>query len=115
MRRAGQIALLRFPGSDLAPGKLRPVVLLAPTPGPYDDWLVCMLSSQLHQALEDFDERIDLNAEDFHRSGLKVASVVRLSRLAVVSTESLVGTIGEISPNRLERIREKLVEWIKGT
>jgi hypothetical protein len=34
MRRTGQIVLLRFPETDLAPGKLRPVVLIAPTPGP---------------------------------------------------------------------------------
>ena len=115
MRRAGQIALLRFPGTDLTSGKLRPVVLIAPTPGPYDDWLVCMMSTQVRQALAGFDERIDQNAEDFQRSGLKVASVVRLSRLAVVSTESLVGAIGEISPDRLERIRQKLLAWIRGT
>lgn len=114
MRRPGQIALLRFPSTDLTPGKLRPVLLIAPTPGPYDDWLVCMISTQVRQALEGFDELIDQNAEDFHGSGLKVASVVRLSRLAVVSTESLVGAIGEISPERLRRIREKLVNWIKG-
>lgn len=49
MRRAGQIALLRFPGTDLSVGKLRPVVLIAPTPGPYDDWLVCMVSTQFRQ------------------------------------------------------------------
>jgi len=41
--------------------------------------------------------------------------VVRLSRLAVVSTDSLVGAIEEISPVRLERIREKIVRWISGT
>ena len=115
VRRAGQIALLRFPGTDLTPGKLRPVILIAATPGPYDDWLVCMMSTQIRQALEGFDERIDQNAEDFQQSGLKVASVVRLSRLAVVSTESLVGAIGEISPERLERIRQKLFAWIRGT
>ena len=69
MRRAGQIALLRFPGTDLTPGKLRPVVLIAPTPGPYDDWLVCMMSTQVRQALEGFDERIDQNAEELSTIG----------------------------------------------
>jgi mRNA interferase MazF len=73
-----------------------------------------MMSTQLRQALEGFDEVIDQNADDFHRSGLKVASVVRLSRLAVVSTESLVGAVGEISPERRQRICKKLVDWIRG-
>jgi len=90
VRRAGQVALLRFPSIDLTPGKLRPVLLIAPSPGPYGDWLVCMISTQLRQALEGFDEVIDQNADDFAPSGLKVGSVVRLSRPAVVSIDSLV-------------------------
>jgi mRNA interferase MazF len=73
-----------------------------------------MISTQIRQALEGFDEQIDQNAEDFQRSGLKVASVVRVSRLAVVTTESLMGAIGEISAERLERIRQKLFAWIRG-
>ncbi|MGH7255381.1 MAG: type II toxin-antitoxin system PemK/MazF family toxin [Nitrospirales bacterium] len=115
MRRAGQVALLRFPTTELTPGKPRPVLLIAPTPGPYEDWLVCMISTRIRQALESFDEVIDQGTEDFQRSGLKVASVVRVSRLAVVATETLVGTVGQISPERLERIRRKLVGWIEGT
>jgi mRNA interferase MazF len=74
-----------------------------------------MISTQVRQALEGFDELIDQNAEDFQRSGLKVVSVIRVSRLAVVSTESLVGAIGEIGFERLERVRQKLSAWIRGT
>ena len=105
MRRAGQIAILRFPTVALTSGKPRPVLLVAPVPGPYDDWLVCMLSTQLQQAVEGFDEVIDLQDSDFLFSGLKVASVGRLSRLAVVLADTLVEAIGEISPERLQRIR----------
>ncbi len=39
MKRAGQVALLRFPLTDLTPGKLRPVLLIALAPGAYGDWL----------------------------------------------------------------------------
>jgi mRNA interferase MazF len=115
VRRAGQVAIVRFPTVVLAPGKPRPVLLLAPAPGPYDDWLVCMLSTQLQQAVEGFDEVIDPDHSDFQSSGLKVASVIRLARLAVVSEDLLVGAIGEISPERLQRIRQKLAGWIQGT
>lgn len=108
------MAILRFPKADLALGKSRPVLLVAPVPGPYDDWLVCMISTQLQQALEGFDEVIDQSQSDFHSSGLRVASVVRVARLAVVSAELLVGAIGEIGPERLQRIRQKLASWIQG-
>jgi mRNA interferase MazF len=49
MKRAGQIVLFRFPLADLASGKLRPALMLSRVPGPYEDWLVCMVSSQLRQ------------------------------------------------------------------
>jgi len=46
MRQAGQIVLFRFPQTDLEEGKLRPALLLGRLPGEYDDWLICMISSQ---------------------------------------------------------------------
>jgi len=51
VRKAGQVAILQFPKADLAQGKPRPVLLVTPVPGPYDDWLVCMISTQLQQAV----------------------------------------------------------------
>ena len=108
------MAILRFPKADLALGKPRPILLIAPVPGPYEDWLVCMISTQLQHALQGFDEVIDQDQSDFQSSGLRVASVVRVARLAVVSAELLVGAIGEISPERLQRIQQKLASWIQG-
>ncbi|GAG22461.1 unnamed protein product, partial [marine sediment metagenome] len=89
MKKPGQVALMSFPQVDLALGKPRPVLLVAPVPGPYDDWLVCMFSTKLQQALRGFDEVIDSDASDFHSSGLKVPSVIRVARLAVVSADLL--------------------------
>ncbi len=112
MRKAGQLAIVQFPTVALGEGKPRPVPLIAPLPGPYDDWLVSMLSTQLQQAVAGFDEMIDETQNDFQTSGLKVASVIRIARLAVVPASMLVGSIGEISSERLQRIRQKLAGWI---
>jgi mRNA interferase MazF len=112
LRKSGQIALLRFPQADLSSGKLRPVLLIARLPGPYEDWLICMLSTQLHQALPEFDEVLDENQPDFMESGLKIASVIRIGRLAVVSAASLTGTIGSISNQRLRRIKKAIAHWL---
>ena len=114
MRQPGQIALLRFPQTDLAPGKPRLVALLGEMPGPYDDWLVCMISSQLRQEVSGFDEVIRDSDADFTRSGLKVTSVLRISRLAVVEGSVLLGAVGEIGPERLHHIRTRLARWIGG-
>lgn len=114
MRRPGQIALMDLAQTDLAPGKRRPVLIVAQVPGPYDDWLVCMLSTQLQQAIPTFDEVIDRDSKDFSASGLRIESVVRVARLAVVSSDLLVGALGSVSDERLKRVRNTLAAWMLG-
>lgn len=112
MKRAGQIVLFRFPQTDLTAGKLRPALLLGRVPGPYEDWLLCMVSSQLRQYTEGFDEIIADQDSDFPTSGLKVPSVIRVGRLAAVAGDILIGSVGEIGSERLRRIKEHLAQWL---
>jgi mRNA interferase MazF len=112
--KPGKLALLRFPHTDLGVGKLRPVLLIAKVPGPFSDWLVAMVSTHLEQAIPGFDEIISEEDPDFAASGLKRASVVRIGRLAIVEANLLLGEIGEISTERLNRIRRRLADWIMG-
>ncbi|MEI7849215.1 MAG: type II toxin-antitoxin system PemK/MazF family toxin [Chloroflexota bacterium] len=112
MKTAGQVVVFRFPQSDLEGGKLRPALLLGKLPGEYDDWLVCMISSQIRQYIVGFDEIVHENDNDFGESGLKVASVIRVGRLAVVSGEILLGAIGQISNERLICVKNHLSNWL---
>ncbi len=112
MKKPGQVVLLRFLQTDLEKGKLRPALLLGKLPGEYDDWLICMISSQTRQYVVGFDEIVKEDDTDFEQSGLKVTSVIRVGRLAVVSGEILLGAIGEISPERLSRVKQNLSEWL---
>lgn len=77
---SGQLVLFQFPQTDKALGKLRPALLLGQLPGRHGDWLTCMISSQLHQFVEDFDEILSEDSEDYLSSGLKVPSVLRIGR-----------------------------------
>jgi len=112
MKKAGQVVLFRFPQADLEEGKLRPALLVAKLPGEYDDWLICMISSQTRHYLTDFDELVRETDPDFVQSGLKVASVIRVGRLAVVSGDILLGAIGEVSSERLSRVKQTLASWL---
>lgn len=76
MIRSGQVVLFRFPQTDQMVGKLRPALIVAPLPGPHDDWLICMISSRLSQQVEGFDELIASNEVDYASSGLKHVSVI---------------------------------------
>ena len=112
MKQAGQIVLFRFPQTDLEEGKLRPALLLGRLPGEYDDWLICMISSQVRHYIPGFDEIVQEDDPDFAESGLKASSVIRIGRLAVVEEEILLGAMGQIAPERLERIKRRLAEWL---
>lgn len=115
MKQAGQVVLFRFPQTNLAEGKLRPALLLGKLPGEYDDWLICMISSQASRYVSGFDELVREDDSDFALSGLKGPSVIRIGRLAVVQGGVLLGAIGEIAPERLQRIKKRLAEWLLGS
>lgn len=113
MIQEGHIVLFRFPQTNQTVGKLRPALVLRRLPGAYDDWLICMLSSQLSHQIPEFDEVIKEKDVDFEQSGLKSSSLIRICRLAVVNKTVLLGSIGRIGTERLELIKNKLVNWIK--
>ena len=111
----GQIVLFNFPQTDQKIGKLRPALVLRRLPGRFDDWLICMISSQLHQQMSELDEVITPENSDFLKSGLKFPSVIRACRLAVVNSEVYLGQLGQIDQERLVNLKEKLAKWISGS
>jgi mRNA interferase MazF len=102
----GDIILARVPQAD-GQIKNRPAVLLRAMP-PYRDLLVCGVSTQLHQYVQDFDELIMIADDDFVVSGLLADSVIRLGFLAVLPRKSIIGAIGKISRERHSRLLQRL-------
>lgn len=108
----GTIVLFRYPYSDLQKGKFRPAVLLKQIPNEYGDWLVAMVSTQLHQQIEGLEIVIEENDPAFVKTGLKKASLIRTSRLAVVDSGILAGPIGQLEKEKLSEILAKLSNWL---
>ena len=98
----GDIALAPLPQAN-GQIKNRPVVLLRRLP-PFGDFLVCGVSTQLHQHVAGFDETIAPTEKDFTASGLKAASLIRLGFLAVLPDSALLGKIGSLSSERRQRL-----------
>ncbi len=105
--KEGDVALASLQQAD-GQRKLRPVLLLKQMP-PFQDWLVCGISSQLRQAVMGFDEIIRTTDSDFSQSGLAVSSVVRLGFLATLPTKDLAGMLGHISTQRYEKVKKNLI------
>jgi mRNA interferase MazF len=74
-----------------------------------------MISSHLGQEVPGFDDIITPDDPDFKSSGLKLTSLVRIGRLAVVSHEIFIGSVGQIDDLRLSRIKQRLSKWIQAT
>ena len=57
MTHPGQIVLFPFPQTDQITGKLRPALVLRRLPGPHEDWLICLISSQLRHEVPGVEEQ----------------------------------------------------------
>lgn len=114
MIQEGQIVVFTFPQTDQVAGKLRPALVLRSLPRSHDDWLICMISSRLHQQVPELDDVVRESDPDFLLTGLKTTSLIRVTRLAVVSADLLHGRIGNLAVDRLARIRFRLGRWISG-
>lgn len=104
--READIILTPLPQSD-GKVKLRPALILKEMPG-FKDFLVCGISTQLHQHINGFDEIIESNNSDFKQSGLLNSSLIRLGFLAVIPSRNIRGSIGNISNSRHERLLQNL-------
>ena len=91
--------------------KDRPAIFLREMP-PYRDLLVCGVSTQLHQYVENFDEVISPADADFESSGLRSKSLIRLGFLAVLPRRRVLGSIGSISTERHKRLLKTLSDYL---
>lgn len=108
--KAGDVVLTPVPQAD-GGVKNRPAILLRDVP-PYGDFLVCGVTTQLHQQVKGFDEVIAPSDSDFESSGLKSESLIRLGFLAVLPRSSIIGAIGSISSERHKRLLKTLSDYL---
>lgn len=78
----------------------------------FGDWLVCGVSTQLHQLVAGIDEQVSPSDPDFRLSGLTQASLIRLSFLQSVPLSAIMGRIGAISTEGHRRLLANLVRHL---
>ena len=111
----GDIVIFRFPKTDLGTGKLRPALLLKKIPNEFHDWLVCMITTQLHQQIKRFEVIIAETDEGFQGTGLKQSSLIRISRLAVVDKSVFEGKLGVLPPDVFTECRQLFSSWLNNS
>lgn len=92
--------------------KPRPALLLKKMP-PFDDWMVCGISSSLGLEVNGFDEVIDEEHVDFQLSGLHHVSLIRLGWINVFSKNQIIGQLGSISNKTHTLLCNRLANHIR--
>jgi mRNA interferase MazF len=108
--KEGDVILTPVPQAD-GMVKNRPAVVLCEMP-PFTDLLVCGVSTQVRQAVKDFDEIISPQDSDFESSGLLSESLIRLGFLAVIPRKNIAGAIGSVSLERHKKLMNRLSEYL---
>jgi hypothetical protein len=111
--KPGDVVLIRLPQFGGGPLKLRPALFLTQLPGPYQNILLAGISTHLQDAQSDWDELLSPTESDFALSGLRHASIVRLSYLYSAHANEIGGWLGEIEPQRLDRLRARLSKHLR--
>ncbi len=109
----GDVVLLPVPQVGGGSPKLRPALLLASLPGPYQNLLICGLSTQAQQLQADWDELVQPGDADYAASGLHRASAIRLSYLYAAERKEIAGVIGRVDATRLERLLTRLADHLR--
>lgn len=104
---AGQVVIVHFPFSDLTASKLRPAVVLAEAGR--GDWILCQITSKSYG-----DARaIPVEAADFARGSLRLASFARPGKLFTAHTSLVAGQVGELQPAKFIAVRDAVVRMIQ--
>jgi mRNA interferase MazF len=112
INEAGRRGLDTFTTSFRRSSQTRPALVLAILPGPYQNVLICGISTQLQSLQHDWDELLNTIDTDFSTSGIHRASAIRLSYLYATESSEISGVIGRINSERLSRLRKRLANLL---
>lgn len=101
----GDIVLVPFPFTDLTGNKNRPAVILIESE---DDVTVCFISTQLK-----WQSEYDIAVQPTELNGLKKPSLIRLSKLATLDKELIIGRLGVLEIYHTDLMNKNLIRLLK--
>lgn len=103
--KKGDIVLIPFPFTDLSGNKNRPAVILVENTY---DVTVCFITSQFK-----WKEKFDIELAPTNKNGLKKASLIRLSKIATIDKELVIGRLGSVSTIELSKLNKNLIQLLQ--
>ncbi len=95
----GEIVLTDFPYTDLSSSKLRPALVLLTD---NNNIMLAFITSQFPI------EKYDVEIKPTTQNGLRLTSLIRLSKVMTLDQKRIVGRIGELDQQTFDHVRDKL-------
>ena len=113
MHKTGDIVLTHFPFTDLSGNKVRPALVLGAQDGG-DDITVCFISSTIPipQKLLKFDVLVDQKDKDFVKTGLKLKSIIKTTKIATLDKAVVLGKIGDLDLSSIKKVKKSLKNYL---
>jgi mRNA interferase MazF len=99
--KKGSIVLIPFPFTDLTGSKIRPAVVLNLSDL---DVTICFITSEMKWKTE-----YDITVFPSQRNGLKVPSLIRISKIATINSALVLGELGDLSNNEITELNKGLI------
>jgi len=107
--KRGAIILTPFSFTDLQGNRVRPAVVISSDKRRGDDVIIAFISSVFDAAhLRETDFVLKREDEGFTETGLKTISVFKMDKLATIDKEIILGELGAVSKEMLQKLDEKL-------
>ncbi len=101
----GDIVLIPFPFTDLTGNKNRPAIILIESE---NDVTVCFITTQLK-----WQSDYDIAIQPTQLNGLKKPSLIRLSKLATIDKELIIGRLGILDEDYEKLLNKNLIRLLK--
>ncbi len=114
MHKLGDIVLTPFPFTDLSTNKVRPALVLG-TQDKGDDVTVCFISSILQGRVHKFEVVINEEDKDFLKTGLKLKSIIKTTKIATLDKAVILGKIGKLDSKNIHKVKTILKAYFELT
>jgi len=102
----GDIALARFPFSDLSQSRLRPALVLAESGR--GDWVLCQITSNPYSD----PDAVEISINDVSAGSLQRTSYARPGKLFTANTNLMVSVSGALNYEILRSVVERVVSLV---
>ncbi|MDZ7304594.1 MAG: type II toxin-antitoxin system PemK/MazF family toxin [candidate division KSB1 bacterium] len=106
--KRGDIILITIPFSDLTSAKVRPALVVSPEDQVENDFVVALITTNIHRPLRPSDHAIRTGDKDFGATGLRFDSVFRMAKLFNLDKALAQRKLGKVSPELMKKLEKKL-------